>query len=220
VADDASQGRRTGAGASDDERALHARLLRRDPTAPSDLANHYLEPLVAWLRQQQQFAHEDPDVLESVAIDLILKVGASPAQYDPARLGLMAYLRMAARADTLNALDSRRRRAKHLVPIEDVELRPPSRNHTWERATDPAKTVLDGLDGEKLQAMRQQFDDRDWQCVLLLADGERSTEPYAEVLGLAASSADERAREVKRVKDRLRRRLQRLWQRMYGDGDQ
>ena len=218
MADDASQGRRTGAGASADERALHARLLRRDPTAPADLAGRFLAPIVAWLQQQPQFQREDPDLLETVAIDLILQVGEHPERYDPDRLSLPAYLRMAARADVLNELDSRRRRSRYLVPIEDVELLPPARNSAWEQADDPADAVLEALDREKVLAMRHQFSDQDWECVLLLIDGERRTEPYAAILGLGGVSPNAQANEVKRVKDRLRRRFRRLWQRRDADG--
>jgi len=65
----------------DGGRALHERLLRGEPTAPSDLANLYLEPLIGWLRHH--YPHDDEALLDTVAITLILKVGKEPAQYDP-----------------------------------------------------------------------------------------------------------------------------------------
>ena len=59
--------------------ALHVRLLRRDPNAPSELTETYLPPLVAWLRQT--FNQEDTALLDTIAIDLILSLAEKPEQY-------------------------------------------------------------------------------------------------------------------------------------------
>jgi hypothetical protein len=203
-------------GAADDVgRAHHARLIDRDPTAPSDLVVSYLSPLVDWLLRT--YPRHDGALLETVAIDLLLDVGRRPEQYDPDRLSLFAYLRMAARRDVTNALEKERRRAAHQVPWEDVELRPPARNSTWTSASDPADAVIEVLDREKVLAMREQFDDRDWACVLLILDGERHPEPFAALLGLHDRPREEQGREVKRAKDRLKKKLRRLWSRQDDD---
>jgi hypothetical protein len=200
----------------DGGRALHARLLQQDPTATVDLAETYLSPLVEWLRRT--FSERDDTLLETVAADLILKLGMQPEQYDPACSTLSAYLRMAARGDVKNARDKEHRRSQHLVSLADVEVHQPARNSEWSGASDPADAVIGALDHEKVLAMREHFDERDWACVMLQLDGERRTAPYALVLGLRDRTRDEQEREVKRVKDRLKKRLQRVWRRMYGDG--
>jgi hypothetical protein len=201
----------------DDGRALHARLLRRDPTAPPDLANRYLEGLVVSLRRSFIRDRFDDDLLMTVAIELILDFGARPEQFDPDRLGLRAYLLMAAKRDVLNALQSERRRADRHVSLDDVELRSPARNRQWASATDPADTVVKALDDEQAAAVREHFMGRDREIVDLMWDGERRTEVFADVLGLQGRPWEEQVREVKRVKDRLKKRMQRLWRRMSGD---
>src|SRR5262245_47687229 len=113
----------------DGGRALHARLLQNDPTAGGFLAERYLPPLVSWLLRA--YPREDKAMLETVAIELILKVGREPEQYDPARLPLDAYLRMAARGDVKHAREAEQRRSRHHAPLENVELRDPARNSAW-----------------------------------------------------------------------------------------
>src|SRR5205823_2519087 len=56
--------------ANDAGHALHARLMRGDPTAPSDLVDCYLPPLVNWLLRA--FPRRDGALLETVATVLIL----------------------------------------------------------------------------------------------------------------------------------------------------
>ncbi|HZO32286.1 MAG TPA: hypothetical protein VFH48_40545, partial [Chloroflexota bacterium] len=159
----------------DGGRALHERLLRGEPTAPSDLANLYLEPLIGWLRHH--YPHDDEALLDTVAITLILKVGKEPAQYDPDRSTLSTYLRMAARGDVKNARQSGRRRAARQVPLENVELRSPTRNRAWVSAADPAEARLI----QQAQAAR---------CAVILLDveGEYSClhEPTEDARMLAA----------------------------------
>ena len=200
----------------DGGRALHARLLRRDPTATVDLAETCLGPLVAWLRRA--FRHEDDALLETVATDLILKFGVQPEQYDPDRSSLPAYLRMAARRDVGHARDKERRRSSRLTLLEDVELQPPSRNTLWLERANPADIVAEALSTDRVEAVRAHFDEHEWEVVQLIGEGERRTEVFAELLGLESSPRAERDRAVKRVKDRLKKRLQRVWRTLYGDG--
>jgi hypothetical protein len=202
--------------ADDGGRALHARLLRGDPTAPSDLAKIYLDPLATWLHQT--FPRDDDAMLESIAIDLMLSLAEHPERYDPDKLSLSSYLRMAARGDVKNERDSARRRAAHHAPLEDVELRPPARNSRWANASDLAGRVADALDDERLAAVFEHFAGQEREVVELMVDGERRNDVFAEVLGLKAWPRDTRDREVKRVKDRVKKRMQRIWRKLYGDG--
>lgn len=199
----------------DGGRALHARLLRGEPTAPSDLATVYLQPLVDWLHRT--FRREDEALLETVAIELILKVGRAPDRYDPDRSALSAYLRMAARRDVQNALQRERRRTARQISLDDVELSAPARNREWASASDPADAVIEAFDRERLLALREHFSAQDWEVVLLRIERERRTERYAAVLGLRDRPPIEQEREVKRVKDRVMKRLRRLWKKRYGD---
>lgn len=200
----------------DRDRALHARLLQHDPTAPSDLAERYLPSLVDAL--QSTFPDIDDALLEDVAIELILAFAQRPEHYDPGRAGLASYLRMAARRDVQNAIQSQRRRDHHHVPLEDVELHPLARNILWASNRDPADTLADRLDDERVARLREQFQGTEREVVDLMIEGERRTEAYAPMLGLQDRSRIEQAREVKRVKDRLKKRMQRLWRGMTDDG--
>lgn len=199
----------------DGGRGLHERLLRGEATAPSDLANLYLEPLLTSL--SRRFPDVDDQLLGDVAIELILKLGREPEKYDPDRGTLSAYLRMAARRDMQNAFQTERRRTARQIPLEDVELSSSARNREWTSAMDPADEVIRALDHERLTALREQFSARDWEVVLLRIEGERRTERFVAVLGLQDRPPEEQEREVKQAKDRAIRKLRRCWKRKYGD---
>lgn len=201
-----------------DDEALHARLVAGDPTASADLAATHLAGLVGALRAR--FPNVDRSLLETAAIDLLLDLAETPARYDPARGGLRAYLTMATGGDVLNALRAERRRARHLVPVENVELLQRAGNLLVSGPEDPADIVSrqEPLDPRLVVQLRGSFDDREWEVVQLMLEGERRTAIYADLLGLPLQSEVDRARDVKRVKDRLRKRLQRLAARVKLDG--
>jgi RNA polymerase sigma-70 factor (ECF subfamily) len=198
------------------DRALHERLLQRDPTAPSDLVLWYLEPLT--LRLQHTFPRVDDDLLEGVADKVLFDVAERPERYDPDRGRLATYLWIAVRGDVLNALESERRRATHHAPFEDVELRPGARNIPWASTRDPADVLVEALGDQRVARLREQFLGREREVVDLISAGERRTEVYARVLNLQDQSVEEQIREVKRVKDRIKKKMKRLWGRMADDG--
>ncbi len=150
------------------------------------------------------------DLLEGIADEVIFSVAQAPQQYLPERGNLATYLRLAARRDVLNALARERRRARWQIPLRDVELLQRAGNTSQE--ADPAELVSDRLaDAASLIAqVHARFTSSEWAIVQLILDGERRTERFAALLGLADRPREEQAREVKRVKDRLLRRLRRL----------
>lgn len=195
---------------ANDDRALHARLLSRDPTAPSDLARGHLDGLVR--RLHAHFPQVDDHLVQDVAITLILSLAQRPEQYDPNRSPLASYLRMAASGDLKNALRSEQRRSRRLVALADVELAHPTGNSFVESPTDPAELVAaaEFAESHTMALFRSQFDPLEREFVQLYLDGERRTPAFAAVLGIEHWAPAEQAREVKKVKDRLLKRLRRL----------
>lgn len=188
-------------------RALHARLLQRDPIASSDLATSYLEPLLA--RLQRAYPRQDSDMLSDIASELILDLPQRPEQYDPDRLSLPAYLLMAAKRDVLNAIQREQRRLQRIAPLEAVELRPPARNNEYAPAADPADVVARAAADADVAQELAGLSDTDREVVQLMMDGERRYAVFAGVLGLRGRPDAEQRREVKRAKDRLKKWLQR-----------
>jgi len=193
---------------------LHARLVAWDPTAPADLAVEHLGPLVSWLLTT--FRTMDPHDLEEIAVDLMMSLAQRPEQFDPSKSGLDAYLRMAARGDLRNAIRNTKRRMRHEVAVDDVELVALAGNS--QGAGEEAIDVLERRESERrvFELIRPSCTDVEWRVVCLIVAGERRTRVFAEVLGIADRDGAEQKREVKRAKDRLIKRIRRLphWEEM------
>ncbi|MCC7103500.1 MAG: hypothetical protein IT307_00020 [Chloroflexi bacterium] len=189
-----------------DERELHARLLAGDPVATVDLAERFLPPLVRQL--QRRFPRLEPNVVETIAIDSVLRLGSQPQRYLPDRARLLAFLRLDAQGDVLNALKSEKRRQERLTSLEAVELRSAAGNSFVDKLAGPESLLAE--DGEEQVArLCEGLEARDREVVELMVEGERRTAVFARALGLEALDAIAQAREVKRAKDRLKARFRR-----------
>jgi RNA polymerase sigma-70 factor, ECF subfamily len=189
------------------ERALHARLLSEDPVAPSELAQLFLPKLLTRLRRSARTV--DPHLVETVAIDSLLHLASRPDRYDPERSSLLAYLHLDALGDLRNLLRKEARQTQRRVPLEVVELSPSGRNLKVGPDNDPATLVVQGMERAALAALYQDFEPADREVVQLMAEGERRTELFAQIIGVSHLAPKEQARAVKKCKDRLLKRLQR-----------
>jgi DNA-directed RNA polymerase specialized sigma24 family protein len=189
---------------------FHLRLLDADPLAPADVCRAYLVPLADWL--DETFRIGDPHAAPTAAGDALMNYVQRPLAYDPHRIDLAAYLRMAARCDLANLLRKEGRHHEHRVPMLLVELGEESGNLSG-REEEPAQQ----LEHEEEAAAREDFlrsAQEGWTTVErrvfeLMLTGERSTPAFARVLGIESRPAEEQEREVKRVKDRILARLKR-----------
>ncbi len=197
---------------------IHQRVLAHDPTAFAELCEAALPYLVAFL--SESFPQEDAHLRETVAIDLLLAYQNRPQQYDPARLSLFAYLRMAARYDMLNQLDRQRRHEGRLVDWEDqrVALAPADRNTEQDDAFEERlQEYTDRPFDEIVAALRADLSAVDEQVLALMLSGERRSAAYAQAMGITHLDEAAQRREVKRAKDRLLKKLKRLGRRIRRD---
>ena len=182
---------------------IHKRLLEEDATAPAELVETIMDELTEKLggRHPNQ---RGSDLLADAITEALMGYIKNPAQYNPEKMGLFSYLLMSANGDLLNSLAKVRRRKEILWG--DVEL----------EAAD-GKEFAEAVGPEtRLQAQRlrkevyELFDDpKDRGLASLIIEGERSTQAFAEIIGIKDMSDDEKRREVKRHKDRIKKRLER-----------
>jgi RNA polymerase sigma-70 factor (ECF subfamily) len=196
--------------------SFHRRIAAADPTAFAELCEIALPHLVAFLAQG--FPGQDPHIRETVAIDILLDYRQRPEQFDPGRLSLLAYLRMAAKYDMLNQIRKNQRRERRLTPIdgENVEL-PTLEGNQYRREDDLQEWVQQFTDlslREILVAVETQLKGPEAQVLAMMLKGIRSTSAYAEVLGITELDEPAQRREVKRIKDRIMKRLERLGKRI------
>jgi hypothetical protein len=196
-----------------EEYAFHQRVLARDPVAFSQLAEWLYAGLVrdtgARARGRAGKAVDMMLIEESVG-EALLDYNDAPERYDPHQATLHSYLIMVAYRDFQNALSK--------------ELRHVHRQTTLGIGAD-GQAETDVPDGRgELEDLLNRISAEEWwslvegtfsdatdrQLVIMLANGVRSTENYARVLGISGLSGEEQAREVKKAKDRLLKRLRRL----------
>jgi DNA-directed RNA polymerase specialized sigma24 family protein len=194
----------------DEGLALHRRLQFQDVLAPSDVCAAYLEPLLDWLAGG--FPRIEPHLREGAAHEALFDYVQHPDRYDPGRGDLAVYLRMAARADLLNALRREKRHHRGRVAWSAVELGEESGNLSG-REEEPLLLLQRGEDAAEreriLRSVAEGLTAPERRVLELMVAGERWTALYAEALGLHGLSAEEQEREVKRVKDRIKKRIQR-----------
>ena len=192
----------------------HQRILRRDITAFAELCEIVLPQLVTFL--QTIFPAHDSHLREQVVIDCLLDYQARPQQYNPEKLALWPFLRMAVRRDMLNMLDKQGRYSHRLYPIDDPHIAsqlPPVEDVQEAMALDEwLQRHTDKPREEIITALQAELEPRDQQMLWLMLDGVRETSAYAAIMGLTHLDVANQRREVKKAKDRILKKVQRFGQ--------
>jgi hypothetical protein len=194
---------------TEDAIGLHRRLLQRDPVGSADFAIAFLNPLIAWLQSTHSGA--DPMACAEAAGEAIIGFLNNPGAYDPGRLGVEAFLRMAAQRDLQNLLRKERRHQQNRRDWNVVEQA--SVDGKYLRREDDPSLPLQIEEARLRQAppetVWQQLTDVERRVWEQMQQGERRNSVFAVILGITHLPADEQRREVKRVKDRLNKRMER-----------
>lgn len=183
------------------------------PTAFAQLSELALPHLINFLRKE--FHQVEIHLVETAVIDCLLSYHAAPQKYNPDKLTLFAYLRMAARHDLLNAIDRSNRLKRPLLDIDQLAVQSELATESWPPSDSfhIEQWVKDETDLSQqalLHAFEAELESRDRQLFLLILNGVRESNPYAEIMQLENRPLSEQRREVKRVKDRLIKKLTRF----------
>lgn len=181
----------------------HRRLVNGDPTASAELYRAIFSPLVGWLYVKGRTT--DKELIRDASTDALVDYIKHPGRWKSESGTLVSYICMAADRDLLNALEKVQRRRKREVLIADVEDEEFDRNvlPEDEGSLDAMGAILTALD-------RQVTSESDRRFLTLMLKGERSTDKFAEVLGIQSLPNQKKARTVKRHKDRLKKVIERL----------
>jgi RNA polymerase sigma-70 factor (ECF subfamily) len=189
----------------------HRRILQCDITAFAELSETALPYLISFL--QSIFPNSDTHLHDMVAIDCLLSYQARPEQYNRNKLSLFAFLKMAARRDMLNALDREARQVRRLADLEDSDLSANGSMLSDEAAMEEWLKEHTDLSLEQIFAeLDGMFSPQETAVLYLMLEGERSSDVFADALGIDDLDTAVQRREVKKVKDRLIKRLQRFGQ--------
>ena len=189
----------------------HGRLVGGNPTASAELCKAILPPLVGWLRAKGRTTNKE--LIRDAATDALVDYIKHPDKWNLKKGTLVSYICMAADRDLLNALEREQRLRRREVLIADVE------DEGFDRNVLPENEALtDAIDGLLSALERQVTSATDRRFLTLILKGERSTDEFAEVLGIQNLSKQEKARTVKQHKDRLKKIIERLRNRLNAPG--
>ncbi len=167
----------------------------------------YLPGLLTYL--QRRFSRVDPHLCEEAAATTLIDYVKAPERFDPSRGELGRYLQMSARRDLFNLLRrERRQRPGHVlrfsVEIVEEHGNPFQEDEPLDRLVrDEEAAQRDAL----LRSIEAECDEPERRVLRLMLEGEADTAAFAAALGIGHHSAEEQARAVKRVKDRIKKRI-------------
>jgi hypothetical protein len=189
---------------------LHQRLVDGDVTATAEIAEVFMPLITARLKRRYRDL-DDLHLVDTAVEDALLSYFDRPQQYDPAKLHLLGYLRMSANGDLLNLLEQRKRDSRQLGLAEVVELDSLDTEHGVEIQGElDLETLVLNRNSPIWQRLSELLPDSiDQEIVLLMMDGVRETNVYADVLSISDYPTEEQAIIVKRHKDRVKKKLQR-----------
>ncbi len=193
---------------------LHQRLIERDPTAPDDFADAFLEPLTAWLTEHNGATH--PDLVSEAAEEAILAVIRNPASYRPQGSPLESYLRMSAQADLRNLLRRETTRRGRHERWEAVELSDDDGKYMG-KEDDPSLGLMIEEELAMLpegvpESVREGLTEIEARVLQLMLRGEKNTAVYAAACEIEDLPPEEQRRFVYRIKNRLKKRIERQGQ--------
>jgi RNA polymerase sigma-70 factor (ECF subfamily) len=190
---------------------LHQRLVAEDPTAPSDLAQAYLDPLIDWVIRCNRTI--DADLCADAAERAILALIKNPASYQTERGRLEPYLCMSAQGDLRNLLDGQKQHTTGRRSLDSVELSADARNSLGEEDDPSLPLQIAEAQQEVLATLpstvREGLSEQEIAVVELMLAKERKTEVYARAYGIEHLPVEEQRREIKKVKDKLQKRIDR-----------
>jgi len=186
--------------------ALNKRLLEGDRVASAELTQILLPRLIR--EMQGKFPKTDHHLVSDGVTDALLDYCARPTVFDWKRgVPLDRFLAKAGWRNIANLLRGEARRkvreavSAELTAEDVVELYPASGNPFQNEQLD-AKQEL-----EKLAHLLPNETDR--KLLDLKAMGERRTERFAQIMGIAHLPIEQQRREVKKAKDRIDKVLER-----------
>lgn len=187
--------------------ALHRRLLDGDRVASEELIALLLSPLTD--RLARRFPHTDEQLIADGIVDALLEYCAQPDRFDAERgVPLDRFLSTAAWRNIANSLrGEHRRKAReekaHAAYGEPLVALDPTAGNLLQQEESAQRRR------REVEVMQMVRTPADQEIVTLRLQGERRTEVFADILGIAHLPAAEQRRAVKRAKDRIDKVLRR-----------
>ena len=178
------------------------RRLAGDPSAGAAFVEAVLGARPAILPRKRATLEAAEDAL----IDEALRLIAGESSYDPAKLSIVAFLRMAVRRRVLNHLRGVRRRREHEAKAAWLENNP----HFVAKGEPPGNGLVEAeFESAKLDAVKAILGEADFRFLKAVRAGE-PTEALAVVLGGEPGSGGSDAKAaVRRAVDRITKKPRR-----------
>jgi RNA polymerase sigma-70 factor (ECF subfamily) len=194
---------------------IHRRLMDEDPVAPSELAENLMDYLFNILSKKYHWIN-DPGIISDAVTDALIGYVKKPQNFNPNKRKLLGYLVMVAERDLIDILRKSQKHSHLKKSLSDVELRGFDSNTLLKDESE--QLILDHIEKKDLkEELCKIFNDHmDLRLVEMMLAGERSTDRFAEVLGVCNLSDKEKRKHVKRHKDRVKKKIERCGVRFHG----
>ncbi|MFP2958574.1 RNA polymerase sigma factor [Myxococcus sp. 1LA] len=191
----------------DEEAELHARILQQESVAHSDAFAVLVDPIIAAVKHARRCTYE---MARDATIDVVLDYLEAPERFDPHRGRLFSYLAQSAKntvTDWQRSTTRRQAREEKFGLLFELLGRSPK--DSLEQSAE-VKRIVERIEQSDLCMVDRVF-------LGLMLQGERSTQQFAEVLGLGSLPPLDIQREVKRNRDRIMKWLARFGREVFGD---
>jgi hypothetical protein len=197
----------------EEERELHRRLVELDATAPADIAEAFLDPLINWLRANNSKKISEHLCGEAAGIAIVSLI-KNPGSYRSDRnKTLFSYLRMSAKRDLQNVLRRERNQIRANISLDSLELSSDGGKYLGQPDLQLSRLEneeeLQRADATILTFVRDGLTLEEEAALDLMNRGERKTAEFVRVLRIDHLSKAEQRKAVKRVKDKLKCRIKR-----------
>lgn len=191
---------------------LHQQILDGEPTAPAKLVEATAGPITGMVIKIVGLTVLDLDDAKDAATDALIAYLQNPSAYvSQGEASLFTYLLRIAQRRAIDCI-RRKKRHKEIFPVsvEEVELESIESEDDFEKteAALDATTIINRFGTTIVKNAVEE------ELLRLHLASEKSTDRYAEVLGINNRPIEEQRALVKRHRDRLERRLMRIGERL------
>lgn len=199
-------------GATQEELAIHQRVVNKDPTAFAILSEKYLSVVTNHLkRKNPKIARVDRELIYDTVIDSFVKYLDTPQKFNPSLKGLLGFLIMDTQFDLQNEWTKRVKRSRKTKELVENPNSVRNNTNTLSDSQDPHSQLVESEAQARVNDLIERVfkDPVDRELASMVLSSIKKTKDYAIALGIEHLPIKEQRQQIKRHKDRIKKQLER-----------